>query len=247
MVTVASQMHRAREEGAARRPARPAAALPALGSPTPRRSWPTCCSPSSSTAGSRRAGLPVTALAAHPGYAGTHLVVNGRFGRPSGGVASILDAVNRKVSQTPAAGAWPILMAATADLPGSTYCGPSGPAEASGPPTVVGCTRLARHAETGRRLWELSESATGIELPLRSAGAAWRVTTLPTPVCCGHRGDVRSRPRCGPSCRPSRAAPACWSPASWWPWSGPTSATATSRSGRRPSASGSVTTSSTAI
>jgi NAD(P)-dependent dehydrogenase (short-subunit alcohol dehydrogenase family) len=108
------------------------------------------------------AGLPLTALAAHPGYAGTHLVVNGRFGRPSGGVASILDAVNRKVSQTPAAGAWPILMAATADLPGSTYCGPSGPAEASGPPTVVGCTRLARHAETARRLWELSESATGI-------------------------------------------------------------------------------------
>jgi NAD(P)-dependent dehydrogenase (short-subunit alcohol dehydrogenase family) len=115
-----------------------------------------------------RAGLPVSALAAHPGYAGTHLIVNGRFGRSSGGVASILDAVNRKVSQTAEAGAWPILMAATADLPGSTYCGPSGAAEASGPPAVVGCSRLARSEEAARRLWELSETATGITYPFET-------------------------------------------------------------------------------
>ena len=38
------------------------------------------------------AGLPVEALAAHPGYAGTHLVANGRFGRSAGGAASIIDA-----------------------------------------------------------------------------------------------------------------------------------------------------------
>ncbi|HEX3931960.1 MAG TPA: oxidoreductase [Nocardioides sp.] len=111
------------------------------------------------------AGIEVTALAAHPGYAGTHLVANGRFGRPRGGVASILDAVNRRVAQSPAAGAWPTLMAATADLPGSTYCGPSGPGQAYGPPAVVGCTPLARDPETARRLWELSEAATGIRYP----------------------------------------------------------------------------------
>jgi NAD(P)-dependent dehydrogenase (short-subunit alcohol dehydrogenase family) len=111
------------------------------------------------------AGLPVTALAAHPGYAGTHLVANGRFGRSSGGVASILDAVNRRVGQSPAAGAWPTLMAATADLPGSTYCGPSGPAESYGRPVVVGCSRLARDEDAARRLWRLSEAATGITYP----------------------------------------------------------------------------------
>jgi NAD(P)-dependent dehydrogenase (short-subunit alcohol dehydrogenase family) len=111
------------------------------------------------------AGLPVTALAAHPGYAGTHLVANGRFGRSSGGVASILDAVNRRVGQSPAAGAWPTLMATTADLPGSTYCGPSGPAESYGPPTVVGCSHLARDEDAARRLWRLSEAATGITYP----------------------------------------------------------------------------------
>jgi NAD(P)-dependent dehydrogenase (short-subunit alcohol dehydrogenase family) len=107
----------------------------------------------------------VSALAAHPGYAGTHLVANGRFGRSSGGAASILDAVNRRVSQSAAAGAGPILMAATADLPGSTYCGPSGPAEAYGVPRVVGCSRLARDPEAARRLWETSEQATGIRYP----------------------------------------------------------------------------------
>jgi NAD(P)-dependent dehydrogenase (short-subunit alcohol dehydrogenase family) len=107
----------------------------------------------------------VSALAAHPGYAGTHLVANGRFGRSSGGVASILDAVNKRVSQSPAAGAWPTLMAATADLPGSTYCGPSGPGEAYGAPHVVGCSRLARDPEAARRLWEISERATGIRFP----------------------------------------------------------------------------------
>jgi NAD(P)-dependent dehydrogenase (short-subunit alcohol dehydrogenase family) len=113
----------------------------------------------------RSAGRPVSALAAHPGYAGTHLVVNGRFGRSSGGVATILDAVNRRFSQSPEAGAGPTLMAATADLPGATYCGPSGPAEAYGPPRVVGCTRLARDPKVARRLWELSEETTGIRYP----------------------------------------------------------------------------------
>jgi NAD(P)-dependent dehydrogenase (short-subunit alcohol dehydrogenase family) len=107
----------------------------------------------------------VSALAAHPGYAGTHLVANGRFGRSSGGVASILDSVNRRFSQSPAAGAWSTLMAATADLPGSTYCGPSGPGEAYGAPQVVGCSRLARDPDAASRLWEISEQATGIRYP----------------------------------------------------------------------------------
>jgi NAD(P)-dependent dehydrogenase (short-subunit alcohol dehydrogenase family) len=111
------------------------------------------------------AGLPVTALAAHPGYAGTHLIVNGRFGGSSGGPASILDAVNRRMAQSPAAGAWPTLMAATADLPGSTYCGPSGPAEAYGRPTIVGCSHLARDPHAAQELWRISESATGIGYP----------------------------------------------------------------------------------
>ena len=113
----------------------------------------------------RESGATVSAHAAHPGYAGTHLVVNGRFGRSSGGFASILDAANRGIGQSPAVGAWPTLMAATAALPGSTYCGPSGLGEVSGPPHLVGWTRQAGDRDAQRALWDLSEAATGITYP----------------------------------------------------------------------------------
>jgi NAD(P)-dependent dehydrogenase (short-subunit alcohol dehydrogenase family) len=114
----------------------------------------------------RAAELPVKALAAHPGFASTHLVANGQLGRSSGGVASILDAAVKAVSPSrPDQGAWPILMAATAELPGSTYCGPSRMAEWSGPPHVTTANRLAHDEDAQRRLWELSEQITGITYP----------------------------------------------------------------------------------
>ncbi len=114
----------------------------------------------------RRAGLPLVALAAHPGFAGTHLAANGRFGRAAGGSASILDAVVRAVSsQSPEEGAWPTLMAATADLPGSTFCGPSGLGEVRGLPGVVTSGRHAHDETAQRRLWELSERTTGLRYP----------------------------------------------------------------------------------
>ena len=114
----------------------------------------------------RRAELPVKALAAHPGLAATHLAANGQYGRAAGGRASILDAAMKAVSPNSAGeGAWPTLMAATADLPGSTYCGPSGLMEAAGPPRVVSSNRLSHDETAQRRLWLLSEEVTGIEYP----------------------------------------------------------------------------------
>ncbi|MCW2793923.1 MAG: short-chain dehydrogenase/reductase [Nocardioides sp.] len=114
----------------------------------------------------RRAGLPVRALAAHPGFAGTHLAANGQYGRSSGGVASILDAAIRAVSSQPAdLGAWPSLMAVTADLPGATYVGPSGLGEMRGTPGIVTSSRLSHDEDAQRRLWELSERTTGISYP----------------------------------------------------------------------------------
>jgi NAD(P)-dependent dehydrogenase (short-subunit alcohol dehydrogenase family) len=113
----------------------------------------------------RRAELPLRALAAHPGLAATHLAANGRYGRSAGGRASILDATVRAVAQPAHRGALPTLMAVTADLPGSTYCGPRGWQESRGLPTVVGCSRLARDEDAQRRLWELSEQTTGIAYP----------------------------------------------------------------------------------
>jgi len=113
----------------------------------------------------RAAEVPVKALAAHPGFAGTHLAANGQYGRSSGGIASILDATIRAVSQPAAAGAQPTLMAATADLPGGTYCGPSGPGEMAGRPQVTLMGKRARDADSARRLWEISEQATGLRYP----------------------------------------------------------------------------------
>jgi len=113
----------------------------------------------------RRAGLPVTALAAHPGLSGTHLAVNGQLGTTQGRRAAILDAAVKLVSQSAQAGAGPTLMAATADLPGGTYVGPGGPGEASGPPRIVGTTSLARDETAQRRLWETSEETVGLSWP----------------------------------------------------------------------------------
>ncbi len=113
----------------------------------------------------RAAGLPVKALAAHPGYAGTHLVVNGQTGGLGGPFASILHGANRAISQSAAAGAQPLLMAATDDLPGSTYCGPGGAAEARGAPRLVGCTSLARDEQAQQALWELSQRAVALDYP----------------------------------------------------------------------------------
>ena len=113
----------------------------------------------------RAAGEPVRALAAHPGFAGTHLAANGQYGRASGGIASILDATIKAVSQPAEAGAWPSLMAATADLPGDTYVGPGGFRQLGGPPRTVGRSRLARDEQAARRLWEISEETVGLTYP----------------------------------------------------------------------------------
>ena len=113
----------------------------------------------------RRAGLPVSALAAHPGLAGTHLVVNGQMRGIEQRGAAILDAAVKAVSQSAAAGAWPSLMAATADLPGGTYVGPGGPGQARGRPRIVGTAPLARDEMAQRRLWEISEETVGLSWP----------------------------------------------------------------------------------
>jgi NAD(P)-dependent dehydrogenase (short-subunit alcohol dehydrogenase family) len=114
----------------------------------------------------RRAEVPVKALAAHPGFAATHLAVNGQYGRSRGGIATILDAAVKAVSpNTAGEGAWPTLMAATADLPGATYCGPDGLGEWGGHPRVTTSSRLSHDETAQRRLWQLSEEVTGIHYP----------------------------------------------------------------------------------
>ncbi|MDH2413185.1 oxidoreductase [Nocardioides sp. CER19] len=112
----------------------------------------------------RAARLPVKALAAHPGVATTRLMRNGPleripYGRP------IVETAMRAVFQTPASGAWPVLMAATADLPGGSFTGPGRTGELAGPAKVVDSTRRSHSAADQRALWELSERTVGFSYP----------------------------------------------------------------------------------
>ena len=114
---------------------------------------------------STRHDLPLTAVAAHPGYTATNLVAAGLDrgrGRPD---AAILVAVTRLVGQPAEAGAAPVVLAATADLPGGAYVGPGGPFELNGPPQLVGLPRAALDARLAEDLWESSERATGVRFP----------------------------------------------------------------------------------
>lgn len=106
------------------------------------------------------AGLPVRALAAHPGYSATELV-----GKTGGAGGQIMHAATRLLGQPAHLGALATLVAATADLPGSTYVGPSGLGQLRGHPRVVRARRLAYDTRAQRELWSLSESVTGIRYP----------------------------------------------------------------------------------
>jgi NAD(P)-dependent dehydrogenase (short-subunit alcohol dehydrogenase family) len=115
------------------------------------------------------AGSPVRALAAHPGYASTHLQSH-----TGSRLQHVLMATigNRLLAQSDEMGALPTLYAATQDLPGDTFVGPNGFAEQRGYPRVVGRSKAAQNAGDARRLWELSEEMTGVTFPSLRTDAA---------------------------------------------------------------------------
>jgi NAD(P)-dependent dehydrogenase (short-subunit alcohol dehydrogenase family) len=113
------------------------------------------------------AGSPVRALAAHPGYASTNLQSH----HASALARAALSVGNRVFAQSGRAGALPTLYAATQDLPGASYVGPSGLGEMRGAPALVGRSPAASDPEAARRLWTLSEELTGVEWGLKPAGS----------------------------------------------------------------------------
>jgi NAD(P)-dependent dehydrogenase (short-subunit alcohol dehydrogenase family) len=113
-------------------------------------------------------GSTVRALAAHPGYAATNL--QGRTQNPL--QDALLALGNRVMAQSDEDGALPTLYAATQDLPGASYVGPSGFGEMRGAPTLVGRSTAATDLATARALWELSEQLTGVRYALPQARAA---------------------------------------------------------------------------
>jgi NAD(P)-dependent dehydrogenase (short-subunit alcohol dehydrogenase family) len=107
------------------------------------------------------AGSRVRALAAHPGYAATNLQSH-TGSRPWNAVMAV---ANRVIATSAADGALPTLFAATADLPGGGYAGPSRLGETRGAPTLVGRTAAASDPDLARRLWERSAELTGVDFP----------------------------------------------------------------------------------
>jgi NAD(P)-dependent dehydrogenase (short-subunit alcohol dehydrogenase family) len=107
----------------------------------------------------RAAGLPLVSVAAHPGYSATNL----QFAAPPLADRIVMRVLNVVVAQSADKGALSPLYAATVpDLPGGSYIGPDGPGEWRGSPHLVGMSKRAQDPETARRLWEVSESLTGV-------------------------------------------------------------------------------------
>ena len=103
-------------------------------------------------------GSDTIAVACHPGIAVTELVRNmpGAFG--------LVTPFIRPFFNSPAAGAWPTLMAATSPrISGGDYVGPSRWMETSGPARKVGANSTSRDRDLAERLWELSIEMTGVD------------------------------------------------------------------------------------
>lgn len=107
------------------------------------------------------AGSRLRATAAHPGYAATNLQSH------TGNRAwnAVMAVANRVVATSAAEGALPTLFAATADVPGGSYAGPSRLAETRGGPTLVGRTAAASDPALAARLWACSAELTGTDFP----------------------------------------------------------------------------------
>jgi len=106
------------------------------------------------------AGSGILSMAAHPGYAATNL--------QSHSGSKVMDVAmgklgNRLLAQDAAAGALSSLYAATQDLAGDTFVGPKNGMR--GTPAPSARSKAATDEVTARRLWEVSESLTGVTFP----------------------------------------------------------------------------------
>lgn len=102
-------------------------------------------------------GSQVRATAAHPGWTATELQ------RTTG----LVRFLNPLVAMKPAAGALPTLRAATDPAAaGGSYWGPAGLFEVNGPPVPARIPGAATDEAVAARLWEVSETLTGVAFPL---------------------------------------------------------------------------------
>ena len=110
----------------------------------------------------RAANSGIKAVACHPGVADTELSRN--F---PGFMVSLFRPVSSLFMNTAAQGAWPTLAAAAGEgVESGQYFGPSRNNEWVGPARAVQPRPKAKRIEPAKRLWEISESMTGVQYPV---------------------------------------------------------------------------------
>lgn len=109
------------------------------------------------------AGLPLTSVAAHPGYAATHLQAAAPEASGNRLTGWVMEVGNGLLAQSADDGALPQLYAATMpDVAGGEYFGPDRLLEMRGHPVRVDSTTRARDRADADRLWAVSERLTGV-------------------------------------------------------------------------------------
>jgi NAD(P)-dependent dehydrogenase (short-subunit alcohol dehydrogenase family) len=115
----------------------------------------------------RTAGTDTSSVGAHPGYSSTGLMHSGPRLGGGGIVAHVMGMAAPFTGQPAALGALPVLRAATdPGARGGDYFGPRGPGEFAGAPRRVRYTRAARDAPLAGRLWQASQTLTGVTFPV---------------------------------------------------------------------------------
>lgn len=113
----------------------------------------------------RSHGHPITAAAAHPGYAATNLQFVGPKLTNSTFTLWTRQIGGKFIAQSAEMGAQPTLYAATApDVQGADYIGPGGLFELRGPPRKVTSNAASHDEAAATRLWALTEARTGERL-----------------------------------------------------------------------------------
>ena len=104
-------------------------------------------------------GADVISVACHPGIADTEL------SRHMPSWFKVITPLVRVLFNTPAKGAWPTLMAATAStVRGGDYCGPAKLAQTAGPATIVRSAAISKDQALAKQLWDVSVELTGVNM-----------------------------------------------------------------------------------
>lgn len=111
----------------------------------------------------QEAGLDVTSVACHPGYAATDLQRRGPKMRGSKLRLFAMKVANALFAQDAGTGALPLLYAATRpDIEGGQYVGPGGFRNMRGAPEVQRSSERSYDREDAAQLWDVSEELTGV-------------------------------------------------------------------------------------